>query len=1035
MELTANRTFRRRLHGAGVALALVTCGGPTLYAAQQRGAARGNAQQQQQQQQQQQAARRGPGQEPQQPAQARQPTQAPAAAPRAPGLDGLSDDALFSELATRGQDRLLERAFDANNIPASRRAGFKALPALRELADAPQRPPTAARRRQLLDSVAQGVDPLLASVADPRALMEYATVLIREGVQQDVNIIEYWGEAEENQRRLRPVIEAVVKMLDRAAELAEARRAEVEKKLDGPASEAAAKQWSDADQLYNTAVYTRQMLAYNLALSVPANTPQGRQRRAEIADAAVQFLKDYDNEESGIQAAVANRVAKLHLVKADYAAAKAEFRKVIDGKTKPPPSPFEQYEARYFTLAAELGAANAPAVRKGLDELIAWHQQALPLADNKPLKEGVESAAEMLRYRTTLLEEKLANDPGAKQAARDAALAILINLYERYPALRDVINDQLVATVSPTANVKELRNPLLLNALVQRAVDEQREPGDRLDAAVLDKGIEAARELLASKDPKVTPQMALQAEAAVPALLEKLGEQDLSKKVAAANAYMDYVDRHKSSATPPRGMQRAFRQAGYLTISMMSDPKAKTDAQAIAAYDRFLPLAIGKPFNRVDLALEYARRLYAEGKARESLQYFRLVPRTDPNYANARYRMMGALQDLLYAREKGQPIVQGPERQKMVEETLALTSEVKQAAQAGLTSQREPERRSAQVRFAGATLVAAELLSIERPPNWPQQLLQALNGFEQRVQGLAGVQGMLDRVLQLRVNAFMESKQFDQATAALLALLEKSGGEKGADVVRGLLEQLNREFDAARAADDDARERTLADNIANLSKFLVQWAATNKNADIRKYTYRYKVFDADAQRQAATLEPDAAKRRQRLAEAMQRFQELRSPDNLKLYQAGLTDPKADPNEDPAVTLGVARTHYDLGEWRQANELLRRLKGTFKLGNPKNRVEDPKSGEVKYVDNPTYWEGTYKLIRSAIEWAKSEPANADAQKELEAAKTRLKREYVRDPKDVGGEAWRAQFEELRKQLTPEFDPARLAAPTGGQTAQR
>src|SRR5688500_14097248 len=58
------------------------------------------------------------------------------------GLGNLNDDALISELASRGLDSLLDRAFDVNNVPADRRAGIKAFGALRELTDK-KKPPTA----------------------------------------------------------------------------------------------------------------------------------------------------------------------------------------------------------------------------------------------------------------------------------------------------------------------------------------------------------------------------------------------------------------------------------------------------------------------------------------------------------------------------------------------------------------------------------------------------------------------------------------------------------------------------------------------------------------------------------------------------------------------------------------------------------------------------------------------------------------------------------------------------------------------------
>jgi hypothetical protein len=51
------------------------------------------------------------------------------------GLDAVSDDALMNELASRGLDSLLERAFEMNKVPESERQGRRTLLALARLTD------------------------------------------------------------------------------------------------------------------------------------------------------------------------------------------------------------------------------------------------------------------------------------------------------------------------------------------------------------------------------------------------------------------------------------------------------------------------------------------------------------------------------------------------------------------------------------------------------------------------------------------------------------------------------------------------------------------------------------------------------------------------------------------------------------------------------------------------------------------------------------------------------------------------------------
>lgn len=947
------------------------------------------------------------------------PRNAPPASASAPES---SNEALYRELAARGQQRLLSRAFEVGRVPVAARGSYQAVPALRELTS-PTQPLTASRRRELVDTVTRGADAIVAGSSDPKVLMEYATALIREGVQPEVNTLEYWGYSKPVQDRLRPIVQTVVQFLDKAASEAQAQRAKIEQKLNNGATPAEVEQWTSADTLFNTAAYTRHMVDYNLALAQPRDTAAGKEARTKIADEASTFLEQYDNEESGIQAAVQSRMAKLAMTKGDYPHAKTLFGGIVGGKPKPAPTAVEQYEARYFTLLCDLEEQDATAVRKGLADLVQWQQANLPA--DKTVQDGVSAAAQMMRYRLALLEKRTAASGQARDTADAEALKILVNLYEARPDLRGIINDQLVEQVSATADVKQL-DPLLLNALVQKGVQERN--AEKADASVLNKGIEAAREVLSRAGGQISPRMRDNATLAIPAILEKLGEREPLQRVAAANAYLDYVQKHKDNVADKATVDSALQQAGYLLLTMLQDAALKTDADVSAAYDRFLPIAVGAPFNRIEFAYDLARRLQARQESAEAIKYFRMLPATDRRRVTARFFEMEAMTDLLYSKaESGQPKLQGPERVKLLDDVLKLIDEIRRDASATLAGAAdERDKANARLRLAGATLTAAELVAFNKPANWPAQVQNALGNFESATQGLANAEGLRSRALQLQVVAYMESKQFDKATASLVQLLEKTGGAKGADFVRGLILQLQSEYEAAEDANDTARMRSLADNIGNLSRFLVQWAAGNANADIRKFAYRYKVFAADAQRRAAALDATAASRQQRLQAALKTFEDLKSPQNVELYRQSQPDIAGDAAQpDPNVAYGEALTYFDLGNWQQANNMLRQLKANGKLGTPMNRVVDEKTAEIKYADNTQYWEGTYKLLKSAQEWAKADPSNADAQKELEASRLRLKQEYVRNVKGVGGASWKREFNELRKSLTPDFDPQVLS----------
>ena len=213
--------------------------------------------------------------------------------------------------------------------------------------------------------------------------------------------------------------------------------------------------------------------------------------------------------------------------------------------------------------------------------------------------------------------------------------------------------------------------------------------------------------------------------------------------------------------------------------------------------------------------------------------------------------------------------------------------------------------------------------------------------------------------------------------------------------------------------------RVLAKNRAQLSGFLVDWAQNNKDPNIQKFTYRYKVFDAETQRLAAVLEQDPAARSAGLNKAMERFHALESPENLALFKASL-DPgaaAADPDlYDSQVVFGVARINFDLEKWSDAAAGFSKLIVARRLGTPTVAVEE--DGQTKYLDNDAYWEAVYKLIRSDMKLGSG----------VEEARSFLKQQYITWGDRVGGKKWKAQYEQLRRELVPDFDPHAISTTT-------
>jgi len=267
----------------------------------------------------------------------------------------------------------------------------------------------------------------------------------------------------------------------------------------------------------------------------------------------------------------------------------------------------------------------------------------------------------------------------------------------------------------------------------------------------------------------------------------------------------------------------------------------------------------------------------------------------------------------------------------------------------------------------------------------------------------------------MRVQAYMSLGQHDEATASLVKLLAARSGGEGASIVYTLMQKLNEDFDLARQDGDGSRMRLVARNRARLSGFLVEWAKNNSDENIRHYAYRYSVFDAATKQLAASLEEDPTAREAALREALTLYRQLESPENVALYRTTLDEKSAaDPKyPDPQVQLGIGLISYDLGDYADAQRRLGQLLIDRKLGSPTSVVEE--NGIERTVENEQYWEATIELLRSNVELAKKNPAAGTRDQSARY----LKELYIRWGAQVGGKKWHGQFEELRKEIIPDF----------------
>lgn len=949
-----------------------------------------------------------------------------AAATGPKGLNGISPQEVLTELSSRRLETLQKKAFDLYNVPENERVGMQALNALGLLTDkSKQLPP--AERQKLLAKAVSGLNVILPTLKSARQLYDYAALLVAEGAEAQANVMEYWGETPASQARLRPIAMAIDEMLARTVTSADDEKNAIAKQMGNNANSPLVPKWEELDHLQELAKYSRGMASYYKAMSIPAGEAT-RADRVKAADDGIAILKDYDNGDSpdeGLQPVVKTRIAKLQMVKGEPDVAKQFFSAVINGETKPKANVGTMYEAKYFSAVADLMRGDVAGAKKQLADLVDWQKQNF---NNPDVMKRLDAAADMLRYRILSTEAQMAAAGPEREKAENAAIEVLMQLNEKQPQLRSIIFNQLVERIGKDRPVTSME-PLLLQAMVQKGVDEF-ESADPKAKQTFARAIEAGHELArrAAGGQKVPPQLVESSAFLVPYFLEKTG-----KKVEAASAFLDALQKYPRNPEAPN----AFQQAGRIIMTDLrkEDNADRGSAAVVQVYDRFLPIAIGKPFNMTALAPEYAKRLREQKKFKQAADYYAMVPATDKGYLSAQYfRMLSLTSQLDQAGADKKPALPpGPERKALVTEIVSTAQKVRKLALDAAQSATDAKRKQILLSWAaGCTLTGAQISASEQKD--AKQTLTILANFEQETQGLPPefVDPMTGEVLRLRVGSFLESGDFQKATDTLLQLLNKQGGEKGQIFVLTVLQKLDEDYRKALEAGDKERTKQLATNRAKLSTFLVDWAKKSANPEINSRVYGYSIFDAEAKLAAAEMTGDKAQ----LDAARQAFERLLDADMSALWEKqNANNPKFDKTfPHPNVLLGLGRAAYDQGDWEIAVKNLGRLLNNKKLGSATIEKVDPRNpGQSEIVDNEPYWEAWYKFLDSKFEIYNANKANAKAAADYEDAKKALKQLYI-IANPPGGEKWRDRFEQMRKKYISDFDPKSLLPDTPPATTQ-
>ncbi|HTW95952.1 MAG TPA: hypothetical protein VMD30_14210, partial [Tepidisphaeraceae bacterium] len=891
-----------------------------------------------------------------------------------------------------------ERAFVVDRVPPDRQGPERAIIALQQLAAGNLSPDQRATRVQ---EVAQGIASALPDMNDPDILMADAALLVQDGVEPDINSLEFFGEigSDAIKIRVRPVVQTAVAMYDRAMRLANAAQEDLQNQITSPDSPAVPL-WKAADEKFNTAAYTRWMLSYDDALAMDRADLQ----RKKIAREGIDQLKQWDDPATGVQATVRMQIAKLYMVMGthdDLKTAQELFRTIYDPSSpnRPTPAPdvYSQFLARYFSVVCTILSGDEAAAQQQEEALNAWRIQNIPDA------KGDEYAMYLLDYRRALMNQD-----------QQKSLQVLQDLSNRLQevvgtpadvqtalALRRRILEQLADKLPPNPDLSKL-DPLFLSVVIERGWNESR--AAHPDPNILQLALRAADQLLNNPSAQVDPHSIQNALLARGVFLKALG-----RPYESADAFLNYVTLYKSD--PNSQAESALASALEEIQAIPSSNQGHQGPDPAALWHRLLPLAVDD-FNWRDLAFAYGRQLEDEHQSAKAVSVFDLVPPDDPNAFLAKYFQMFALDDEL---DDGSLLPeQRPATVSRIEDLSAdISVEAAQKVQEATTRE---QRLQNQALLLKTKLLTADVLRIYGDD--AAQSLQVLSDFEQFLTGLPDARSLLSDALSERVQAYMALGQNDKAADMLVRYLNSTSGNEGSQTVYNLLTRLNKELAAAQADGNQAKVKAIAQRRALLTPYLVQWARHAKG-DVHNYVYRYEVFDAATEKLAAELETDPARRTQLLRQTLAVYKNLQSPANFKLYQASLPPdipPDARGYPDPSVMFGIGEISFDLGDWKTVHDVMGRLLADARLGDGTKLVELP-DGQSQLVDNDQFWEGQYDFIQATYEWSKDPTSGVDPQTPVAMLRQLLAGWGDR----IGGKQWHSKFADLAAELKVPMPP--------------
>jgi hypothetical protein len=196
---------------------------------------------------------------------------APAGPAPARGLDSLDEHDVYIYLINLKQTSLAKADMDAHKVPDAEQQQMFAMADLETLVQAKNL--TAARRRKLAASAANGLVALMPKTDDPEQLLKYANSLITYGIDPTVDELDYFGDNPQAREDLKPVVETAKSLLEKASKMIDAKVQAEYNRLGANPAPALIKQVQDSVARIGAeqtgADFTNNIISYALCISYP----------------------------------------------------------------------------------------------------------------------------------------------------------------------------------------------------------------------------------------------------------------------------------------------------------------------------------------------------------------------------------------------------------------------------------------------------------------------------------------------------------------------------------------------------------------------------------------------------------------------------------------------------------------------------------------------------------------------------------------------------------------------------------------------